>query len=182
MMDVCEKNLWPFSVFSTTFKSAFKKGASLSLFHMSESDHKSGTTMMTHQMCLMDHRTRAGIGFCRLQSKLCLPMVQLMSSSSDYPICPLWFWHMRSSQQLIMRLFWIKTRLFVRIRTYLLERSIKLTHHPVKFICSLIICMLSRVDVRGPHNISSRDSKFTSIWWLLYQYLSIKAFPPPFPA
>ena len=61
-------------VFSMTFKSALKKGASLCLFHLSESDHKSETTMMTHKMCLMDCGKRAGIGFCRLQSKLWLPM------------------------------------------------------------------------------------------------------------
>ena len=49
---------------------SIEKGANLSLFHLSESDHKSETTMMTHQMGLMDHGKRAGIGFCRLQSKL----------------------------------------------------------------------------------------------------------------
>jgi hypothetical protein len=52
---VCETNkLWQLCVLSLTFNSALKKGASLSLF-MIESDHKSETTMLTHQMCLMDH-------------------------------------------------------------------------------------------------------------------------------
>ena len=37
-------------------------------------DHQSETRMMTQQMCLMDFGKRAGIGFCMLQSKLCLPM------------------------------------------------------------------------------------------------------------
>jgi hypothetical protein len=57
-------------------------------------------------------------------------------------------------------------------------------HHPVKFItyfiCSLINCMGSQVVVGGPHNISSRDTKLTKMWWLWYKYLLIKEFPPPF--
>ena len=57
-------------------------------------------------------------------------------------------------------------------------------HHPVTFItyfiCSLINCMGSQVVVGGPHNISSSDSKLTKMWWLLYKYLFIKEFPPPF--
>jgi hypothetical protein len=36
-----------------TLKSALKKGTSLSVFDRSESDHKSESTMMTHQMGLM---------------------------------------------------------------------------------------------------------------------------------
>ena len=63
------------SVFTMIFKSALKKGANLSLFHLSESDHKSETTMMTHQMCLMHRGKRAEIGFCRLQFKISLPMM-----------------------------------------------------------------------------------------------------------
>jgi hypothetical protein len=42
-----------------TLKSALKKGASLSLFNLSESKHKSETTMMTLQMGLMDRGKRA---------------------------------------------------------------------------------------------------------------------------
>ena len=45
------------------FKLALLKGASLNLFRLSESDHKTETTMMTHQMGLMDRGKRAGMGF-----------------------------------------------------------------------------------------------------------------------
>jgi hypothetical protein len=96
------------------------------------------------------------------------------------------------------RLLWIRARIFLfvkrqssvdhhvtRIRPSIVIGKEHQDHHPVKFImsyiiCSLVTCMDSRVVVGGPHTVSLSDFKFTSIWWLLYQYLCIKAFPPPF--
>jgi hypothetical protein len=49
-----KNNYDTFLFFSMTFNSALKNGASSSI-HLSESDHKSETTMMTQQMCLIDN-------------------------------------------------------------------------------------------------------------------------------
>lgn len=53
--DVWEKSaLWHLSASSVAFGSALKRGAGLGLFHLSWTDHWSGTIVVTHQVCLMD--------------------------------------------------------------------------------------------------------------------------------
>jgi hypothetical protein len=61
-----------------TFKSSLKKGANVIWFCLSDSDHKPESTMMTHQMCLMDRGKIAFIGY----SPNCLPRVCLLFASN----------------------------------------------------------------------------------------------------
>ena len=64
--DVCKKKYLKLLCFLNDIQISIEKGANSNLFHLSESDHKSETTMMTHQMGLID-RGKSG-----LQSKLCM--------------------------------------------------------------------------------------------------------------